>query len=96
MYSCQYVYPAGEMVLSVKVLPDAAATTGYYTAAQHAAAGVSPLPGLGDAAFAGQAGSTVVRKDFKVRTVDVSKLPEQFDSHPSRAPTRRTTSRSSS
>jgi hypothetical protein len=82
LYSCRYVYPVGEMGLSVMELPDAAATTVYYAAARRVVTAAVALPGLGEAAFAGPDGSTVVRKDFKVLKIDVSRLPERFGQPP--------------
>jgi hypothetical protein len=83
LYSCRYVYPSGVLVLSVKELSDAAATTAYYTSVQHGATSPAALTDLGEAAFTMADGSVVVRKDFKVLSVEVGGLPEQFG-HPLR------------
>jgi hypothetical protein len=76
VYSCRYVYPDGVMVLSVKELPDEAATTAYVSAAQHGLPSYTAVRVLGQDGFAGPDGSLYVRKDFKVLQVDVSALPE--------------------
>ena len=75
LYSCRYVYRDGSMLLSVKDLPDAAATRAWYDGLRTAAPGTTPLTGLGDAAFAEPDGTVVLRKDTTVLTVDVSALP---------------------
>jgi hypothetical protein len=82
VYRCTYLFPAGPLVLSVRELAEAGNTTAYFTAARAAAPGSTELPGLGDAAFAATDGSVYVRKDFKVLTVDVSKLPTSVGTAP--------------
>jgi len=82
VYSCRYAYPAGTMVLSIKELPDEAATDAYYTAAQNSLPTRTAIQVLGQNGFVGPDGSTYVRKDFKVLQVDVSKLPESFGQPP--------------
>jgi hypothetical protein len=84
VYACRYPYPSGSIVLSVKDLPDAAATTAYYTGLQHTFGANAPLKDLGEAADAAPDGSVIVRKDFRVLHVDVSGLPAQFG-QPARA-----------
>ena len=74
VYSCQYVYPSGIVMLSVKELKDASATKRYM---QSLAATLGRRPGklrLAGGGFTALNGSVVVRKDFKVLDVDVSKL----------------------
>jgi hypothetical protein len=78
VYSCRYQYPSGVMVLSIKELPDEAATTAYYTAAQRNLPNSTPQQVLGQQAFAGPDGSIYVRKDFKILHVDVSALPDRI------------------
>lgn len=75
LYSCRYVYPDGSMLLSVKDLPDAAATAAYFTALRNTVGNPTALDGLGEASFAEPDGSVVVRKDDTVLVVDVSGLP---------------------
>jgi hypothetical protein len=78
VYSCDYVYPGGaRMGLSVKEVSSTEETTAYYdslAAKLHRTSAQVSLPG----AFQVQDGSVVVRKDFKVLLVDVTKLPAQF------------------
>jgi hypothetical protein len=82
LYSCRYEYPTGVMVLSVKELPDAAATTAYFTAIRDKYPGGGTVPGLGDAAYLAPIGSALVRKDTKVLWVDVAGLPGQLGTPP--------------
>jgi hypothetical protein len=82
VYSCRYVYPSGVMVLSIKELPDEAATTAYYRAAQDSVGSHTPVQVLGQDGFAGPDGSLYVRKDFKVLRVDVSALPDRIGQRP--------------
>ena len=82
VYSCQYVYPDGALSLSVKELPDEAATTGYF---EDLAKELGRRPDdiqLGQGAFATTNGSVVVRKDFMVLDVDTSGLPKTFGQPP--------------
>ena len=81
VYSCEYVYADGVISLSVKELPDAAATTGYF---ENLAKDVGQPPdgiSLGDGAFA-TPNDLFVRKDRMVLHVDVSDLPPQFGQPP--------------
>jgi hypothetical protein len=82
LYSCRYVYPSGVLVLSVKELADAPATTAYFTSMRSGASSPVELSGLGEAAFAVAGGSVYVRKDFKVMHVDVAGMPPQFGQPP--------------
>ena len=84
LYSCKYEYADGVISLSVKELPDAGATTGYF---EGLAKDLGQPPGgisLGEGAFATPT-QIVVRKDFMVLDVDVSDLPPQFG-QPMRSP----------
>jgi hypothetical protein len=78
VYSCDYVYPGGaRMRLSVKEVSSEAETTAYYDSLAtklHKTNAQISIPG----AFQVQDGSVVVRKDFKILLVDVTKLPAQF------------------
>jgi hypothetical protein len=78
LYSCSYTYPNGVINLSVKELDTAAQTTAMYT--QFAAAqGRRPdVVSFGQGAFITTNGSVIVRKDFKVLDIDVSKIPQKF------------------
>ncbi|MGW4809198.1 hypothetical protein [Kitasatospora sp. NPDC004272] len=82
VYSCEYRYPAGSMTLSVKELPDAATALAQYDGLRGSAGAVTDLNGLGEAAYKRADGTTVVRKDSFVLTVDVAKLPETFGTPP--------------
>jgi hypothetical protein len=86
VYSCQYVYPNGIVSLSVKELKDASATKHYL---QKLADTLGRRPGKLDLAgggFTALNGSVVVRKDFKVLDVDVSKLSGPLGVPPMDAP----------
>jgi len=73
-YSCRYVFTDGSLLLSVKDLPDAAATTAWFDSLR-TAAGSTPLSGMGDGAIQQPDGNVVVRKDDAVLVVDVTALP---------------------
>jgi hypothetical protein len=78
VYTCRYDYPEGAVTLAVKELSTAAETRAYF---RGLAAQLGKQPKqvlLGDDAFVTTDGSVVVRKDFKVLTVDVSRLPATF------------------
>jgi hypothetical protein len=78
VYACDYTYPGGAITLSVKELANAAATTKEYKA-DAAKLGRRPdVVSFGEGAFITTNGSVIVRKDFKVLDVDVSKLPQKF------------------
>jgi hypothetical protein len=81
-YSCPVRYPGATLLLSVTELPDAAATTGYYTGMRDRHPGGGDVPYLGDAAYLTPNGSALTRKDFKVLWVDVSGLPAQIGTAP--------------
>ncbi len=82
LYSCRYVYPNGSFTLSVKELSSTAETTGYFDQ-QAAQLGRRPdRIALGQGAFITTGGSLVVRKNYKVMTVDTSQLPAQFGNPP--------------
>ena len=84
MYACQYEYADGVISLSLKELPDAAATTKYFEGMAkdrgQPAGGIS----LGEGAFATPT-ELVMRKDFMVLDIDVSDLPARFG-QPERSP----------
>jgi hypothetical protein len=74
-YSCDYVYSGGtRMKLSVKELDDEAATTKYYDDLGKTLGHKQNLQGLGQGSYTTNNG-VVVRKDYKVLTVDVSRMP---------------------
>jgi hypothetical protein len=74
-YSCDYVYPAGTVALSVRQLSSTTAAATYYTSARGGSAAIS---GLGQAAYVDPGGSVTVRKDNLVLRVDVHGLPVDF------------------
>jgi hypothetical protein len=83
VYSCDYVYKNGaEMTLSVKELSSKEETDAYYKELEQKLGNKAPQYGLGEGAFVTDNGSVVVRKDYKVLLVDVSKLPAQFGDPP--------------
>jgi len=83
IYSCDYVYKNGaKMTLSVKELSSKEDTDAYYNELQQKLGNKAPQYGLGQGAFVTDNGSVVVRKDYKVLLVDVSKLPAQFGDPP--------------
>jgi hypothetical protein len=83
VYSCDYVYKNGaKMKLSVKELSSPEETDAYYKELEQKLGNKTPQYGLGQGAFVTDNGSVVVRKDYKVLVVDVSKLPAQFGDPP--------------
>jgi hypothetical protein len=82
VYSCKYVYPNGAMTLSVKELADKDQTDAYFASLATSLGKTKDIKFLGQGAFATKSGSVVVRKDYKVLTVDVSKVPAEFGTPP--------------
>lgn len=78
LYTCDYRYPGGTMVLSVKELSSWAQTDAYYQSLADRLGRTRTLQGLGQGAFQTTDGSMVVRKDWKVLLVNVQGLPPQF------------------
>lgn len=79
VYSCTYVYPGGaKMTLSVKEVSNADETTAYFDSLGTQLGKTKDIPQLGQGAFQVANGSVVVRKDFKVLLIDITKLPAQF------------------
>lgn len=81
IYSCTYIYPDGQIILSIKELSSPEETTDY-VAAVVARLGQGAPANLGDAAFTTTDGSMVMRKDNKVLVVDTSNLPNPFGDPP--------------
>ena len=78
VYSCAYVYPNGAVMrLSVKELSSDAETTAYFDSLAQKL-GKEKDQAIGQGAFTTKNGDLVVRKDYKVLLVDVSKLPASF------------------
>jgi hypothetical protein len=78
VYSCRYVYADGNMTLSVKELSGKTATTGYFNSLGRRLGVSERLPGVAQGAFLTTNGSLVLRKDYKVLTVDTSGIPVPF------------------
>ncbi len=81
-YSCRYRYPDGEFVLTVKELSSWPQTLAYYAALGREQGRTPTVPRLGQGSFQTAIGSMVVRKDWKILTVDISGLPAQFGRPP--------------
>jgi hypothetical protein len=78
VYSCDLVYKGGAtMTLSVKEVSTEPETTAYFDGLAKKL-GNKETQVIGQGAFVTAKGSVVVRKDYKVLLVDVSKLPEKF------------------
>jgi hypothetical protein len=82
LYSCQYRYPSGSMVLSVKELSSWAQTKSYFQALERRMGKTQGFYGLGQAAVATTDGSMIVRKDWKVLLINSAGLPPQFGQPP--------------
>ena len=82
VYSCKYVYANGSMTLSVKELANQAETDAYFASLATKLGKTKAIQSLGQGAFVTKNASAVVRKDYKVLTVDVSGLPPQFGTPP--------------
>ncbi len=78
LYSCFYVYATGTIGVSVKELTDERAAVNYFKDLMKKRGKRAPFSGIGDAGFATDDGSAVVRKDVSVLLVDVAKLPKKF------------------
>jgi hypothetical protein len=78
LYSCDYVFPAGTVTLAVKELDDLRSTTAYFDSLASTLGRIPDTVHLGQGAFQTPTGSIVVRKDFKVLLVDVTRLPNGF------------------
>ncbi len=85
LYSCQYGYSAGSMVLSVKELSSWTETDAYFQMLADQMGKTRSIPNLGQGTFQTSNGSLVVRKDWKVLLVDVAGLPSQFGTPPASA-----------
>jgi hypothetical protein len=82
LFTCDYAYPTGTMVLTVKDLTNQADTDSYVKNARDGLTSVKDLPGLGQAAFSDNASTVYVVKDFKILKVDTSGLPDHFGQPP--------------
>lgn len=82
VFSCEYVYPSGTLSLSVKELDSTDQTKRYFDRLGVQLGRRAGSIAIGQGAFLTSDGSLVVRKDWKVLTVDVSKLPVKFGEPP--------------
>jgi hypothetical protein len=82
VYACQYTYGTAVLTLAVKELSTAAETDAYFASLATKLGKVENIKGLGQGAFTTKTLSAVVRKDYKVLLVDISKLPAQFGAPP--------------
>jgi hypothetical protein len=81
-YSCRYRYPDGEFELTVKELSSWPQTLSYFRGIGRQDGRASSISNLGQGAYQTNAGWAIVRKDWKVLTVDISGLPAQFGRPP--------------
>jgi hypothetical protein len=82
VYACTYKYKGGELTLAVKELADGPATDEYFASLAKDLGKTQDINGLGQGAFTTKNKSAVVRKDYKVLLVDISKLPPEFGNPP--------------
>jgi hypothetical protein len=85
VYSCTYVYPNAQITLSVKEMSTTPETTTYFDARAKVLGQRPGRVAIGQGAFQTTNGSVVVRKDWKVLTVDISKVPASFGQPPETA-----------
>ena len=78
LYSCRYEYADGAFTLSVKELSSWPQTLAYFRGLGGRFGEAQSFQNLGQGAFSETDGSMVVRKDWKVLTVDITGLPAQF------------------
>jgi len=83
LYSCGYRYSEGTMVLSVKELSSWTQTYAYFDELAKTLHKTTAVKGLGQGAFVAGDGSVVVRKDWKILSVDISGLHGMVGSPPS-------------
>jgi hypothetical protein len=76
------LYPDGTLTISVKELDSAKQTSEYFDQQRRTLGHKGGTIGLGQGAFSTTNGSLVARKDWKVLTVDVSKIPPRFGQPP--------------
>ncbi|OKI28878.1 hypothetical protein [Streptomyces sp. CB03911] len=82
LYTCTYAYAEGTLLITVKELADRATAAAHFDGLRGSAGPVTPLTGLGDAAYTQADGSTVVLRDSSVLAADVHRLPERFGRPP--------------
>lgn len=77
-YSCRYQYPDGSFALSVKELSSWSQTYRHYDTLARQLGKVKSIRNLGQGAYQTDNGSVIVRKDWKILTVNITSLPAQF------------------
>lgn len=82
VYSCTYIYPNAKITLSVKEMSTTPETSAYFDAQGQKLGRQPGNVSIGQGGFETTNGDVVVRKDWKVLTVDVSKVPAQFGQPP--------------
>jgi hypothetical protein len=78
LYSCTYVYPKGSVTLLVKEMSSEAETTAYFDRLKKKYGANQEIQGLGQGAWVLKNNDLLVRKDYKVLLVDVTKIPATF------------------
>jgi hypothetical protein len=81
IYSCTFEYPNGSFSMAVKEMSNVDETTAYYNSLADKYGKKQDIQ-LGQGAFVTKNGNMVVRKDYKVLFIDVSRLPAQFGQPP--------------
>jgi hypothetical protein len=81
-YSCRFEYRDGAFVLTVKELSSWPQTYSYFATLARKEGRTKTVPNVGQGAFQTDNGSMVVRKDWKILTVDISGLPSEFGKPP--------------
>ena len=82
LYSCDYRYRTGSMVLSVKEVSSWGQTMSYFDALSVSLHKTESIDNLGQGAYQVADGSVVVRKDWKVLEINVVGLPDRFGEPP--------------
>jgi hypothetical protein len=82
VYTCNYRYPTGTIVMTVRDLGSEATAKEFMASARAKITKPTDLAGIGDAAFSDGQSTVYVRKDVKVLTVDTTKLPATFGQPP--------------
>ncbi len=82
VYSCDYTYGSAVMTLAVKEFANQVETDAYFASLATNLGKTENIKGLGQGAFTTKNQSAVVRKDYKVLLVDISKLPADFGKPP--------------
>ncbi len=83
-YACRYRYPNGSFALTVKELSSWSQTLAHYGAQARRLGRVKTIRNLGQGSYQTKNGTVIVRKDWKILTVDISGLPPQFGDPPTR------------